>query len=1168
MTLEITDKNINIEEPVKFVLEIKNNNDCLINPYQIDSVKIYFVAREFITPSATLYELSKDDQSLKAQYEEARDEVCLKKLNPVVVASTANLTLSGLQTVDGIILVVDDRILVKNQIDLLENGIYIVSSSSWERTDSLVYKSYVFAESGIVNIGNGWFLSTKNPVVGTSDLKFLQFSINGSPSSPDIHSDKVVSNLKLQKDASVRTSDFYYKDAEVVKIFGGYTDPNTSEFYPAWLNPDFVAPELKDKVISDNLLSPIYNGDNVVPGKFELIWDPSGYREGDYFICWTWRPTFSNETVSSHFYFSLNGGIGLTASIPTHRTNPEKYNILFDRYTAEMFKTYLSNNDLSPLVIKGFNEAVGAGFIMIENLANQIIDLLDANATHEQFLPLLSNMFALKIKSSDPTLWRRQIKKAIPNFKRKGTIVGLENAFKDAGMELIKLTKLWQIRSKYIYQEHFVYDGVNTEFTLSQPLYLPVDTNFELWFRASDGSWEEVTDDAVILVELYSDHIIWIGDIEEGDSIRILYPMMEIPGPKQSIEDYIRTLYLMDTRDERDQEYPPKNWNTRVLEEDDPMFNILIPVKHPIKDPIIWGWIRTEFPYSENAYNMDSYNGSKRESLNPCDIDKEFIDSCSDCQASVFNIDLEVEGLSDASFYEAQQVVEEFMPFHSLVHTFNLNGSKTELMGPAEEQIEALITISGEEVLIAGEGQNVFNRDVSALELENVRRDVLASFSSVESPEPSLTWAGTLKNTKVCLYSSSTSSESDLNDPSFRGLFQGFNAYNINTSYINIDPFESSNLLEVLGLTNRYYTITSINTNYAEIYDDVNPLVIGPLFEYRISNLLGSFTLNIDQTTKIIFSDANAEFYSYRLVSQKDVDDSVSIGPAWTLNFNDKEYKILDFLPDGSLLLEEVSTIAPISGWELINALSVVVQTGAGGFISTQYFGFVEVTDPPISGLKVRIGDYICLDWFSSPLYYRIKSLKKDDENKFYIENYNSGTVAGVLSKIYRRIIEHKVGQIAYEGLKLESFYDLEASLSISNGASIDPENINSENIKENYLIFINSEYYNILDVTGSNITIEGPLDSYTKIGIAVEFNVYKFTKESLSIKAKYIPDIPKFDFGTIDRSGKALIYTNQDSAGLSFLSKTLNSTKYGHPIDVANQQESIEYKIEYKEEK
>jgi hypothetical protein len=194
-------------------------------------------------------------------------------------------------------------------------------------------------------------------------------------------------------------------------------------------------------------------------------------------------------------------------------------------------------------------------------------------------------------------------------------------------MKLLRLSRLWQVVSSYTHQESFVYDD-SASFQLSKTMRLPVDSNFELWYRPTDGQWEDVTASHESLAVFDGSSLVWTGEISKGDSVRILYKTNEIPSTRQALEDYIRTLPLMDNRDERDQEYPPKNWNVRVIEEDDPMFGVIIPVRHPLADPVIWGRVRTEFPYSENAYNMDEYNGSKRESLDPCDIDKNFVDSC------------------------------------------------------------------------------------------------------------------------------------------------------------------------------------------------------------------------------------------------------------------------------------------------------------------------------------------------------------------------------------------------------------------------------------------------------------------------------------------------------------------------------------------------------------
>lgn len=52
---------------------------------------------------------------------------------PCAVASTANLTLSGEQTIDAVAVVAGDRVLVKNQTDGTEDGVYLVASGNWSR---------------------------------------------------------------------------------------------------------------------------------------------------------------------------------------------------------------------------------------------------------------------------------------------------------------------------------------------------------------------------------------------------------------------------------------------------------------------------------------------------------------------------------------------------------------------------------------------------------------------------------------------------------------------------------------------------------------------------------------------------------------------------------------------------------------------------------------------------------------------------------------------------------------------------------------------------------------------------------------------------------------------------------------------------------------------------
>jgi hypothetical protein len=53
---------------------------------------------------------------------------------PVLVATTVAISLSGEQTIDGLNVAVGNRVLVKDQADAIENGIYEVNTDEWSRT--------------------------------------------------------------------------------------------------------------------------------------------------------------------------------------------------------------------------------------------------------------------------------------------------------------------------------------------------------------------------------------------------------------------------------------------------------------------------------------------------------------------------------------------------------------------------------------------------------------------------------------------------------------------------------------------------------------------------------------------------------------------------------------------------------------------------------------------------------------------------------------------------------------------------------------------------------------------------------------------------------------------------------------------------------------------------
>jgi len=99
------------------------------------------------------------------------------------VATTANITLSGTQTIDGIAVSAGDRVLVKDQSTTHQNGIYVCAAGSWSRaTDADTATEFnsgvfFFVEQGTVNADSGWVLTTDTAITfGSTAIAFAQFS--------------------------------------------------------------------------------------------------------------------------------------------------------------------------------------------------------------------------------------------------------------------------------------------------------------------------------------------------------------------------------------------------------------------------------------------------------------------------------------------------------------------------------------------------------------------------------------------------------------------------------------------------------------------------------------------------------------------------------------------------------------------------------------------------------------------------------------------------------------------------------------------------------------------------------------------------------------------------------------------------------------------------------
>ena len=108
----------------------------------------------------------------------------------ILLASTANVTLLGIQTIDGVTPAADDLVLIKDQTDKKENGIYKVSYDSvWQRADDYntpdKIKQKIFTVSGgDTNAGRKFYVTDvdfSDEDFGYDEINILEYMGNQKP---------------------------------------------------------------------------------------------------------------------------------------------------------------------------------------------------------------------------------------------------------------------------------------------------------------------------------------------------------------------------------------------------------------------------------------------------------------------------------------------------------------------------------------------------------------------------------------------------------------------------------------------------------------------------------------------------------------------------------------------------------------------------------------------------------------------------------------------------------------------------------------------------------------------------------------------------------------------------------------------------------------------------
>lgn len=135
----------------------------------------------------------------------------------VDVVVTSNITLSATQTIDGITLIVGQKVLVTGQTSAVNNGVYIVQSGVWVRTFDLYSTMLIKVREGTLGANSVWMLSSPDTEIniGTDNITFIR-----------IDNAFIPSNVTIQSASGMRTAlglgTMAVQNSNNVSITGGF----------------------------------------------------------------------------------------------------------------------------------------------------------------------------------------------------------------------------------------------------------------------------------------------------------------------------------------------------------------------------------------------------------------------------------------------------------------------------------------------------------------------------------------------------------------------------------------------------------------------------------------------------------------------------------------------------------------------------------------------------------------------------------------------------------------------------------------------------------------------------------------------------------------------------------------------------------------------------------
>lgn len=268
----------------------------------------------------------------------------------VRAATTANITLSGTQTIDGVAVIAGNRVLVKNQTTASANGIYVVAAGAWARAadaDAIaeISSAVVAVDEGTVNGGRNFTNILKaTDTLGTTNMPWYPivyengtWAINISGSAATLTTARSINGTNFDGSANITTAN--WGTARNISIGGTSKSVNGSADV-TWATSEIAAQTAVTLATARTLT--IGNTGKTFNGSANVSWSLT-----EIGVDTAIASAFANRQFTSPVGDGTSAEISLTHNLGTQRVIVQ----LYDNATFETVYTDVVRTDVNSVKV-------------------------------------------------------------------------------------------------------------------------------------------------------------------------------------------------------------------------------------------------------------------------------------------------------------------------------------------------------------------------------------------------------------------------------------------------------------------------------------------------------------------------------------------------------------------------------------------------------------------------------------------------------------------------------------------------------------------------------------------------------------------------------------------------------------------------------------------------